>query len=89
MYFVPPDDGQKLTETCVGKAIYYCYNFDSEDAVRWLIFSEFKMYVERHMKLYKCVQSSPRRSSGTDGQTQRNTKLLRTLLRHVLEKVCN
>jgi hypothetical protein len=50
MLFEPPDDGQRLSETYVGKSYILPLKFDSEDAFRWLIFSEFKMHGEGHVK---------------------------------------
>jgi hypothetical protein len=44
MLFEPPDDGQRLTETYVGKSYILLIKFGSECAFRWLIFSEFKMH---------------------------------------------
>jgi hypothetical protein len=39
-----------LTETYVGKSYILLLKFDSEGAFRWLIFSEFKMHGEGHIK---------------------------------------
>jgi hypothetical protein len=50
MQFVPPDDGQKLTETYVGRSYIPLLKSDSEGAFRWLIFSEFKTHGEGRIK---------------------------------------
>jgi hypothetical protein len=42
MYFGPPDDGLKLTETYVGESYMLPLKFYSECTFRWLIFSEIK-----------------------------------------------
>jgi hypothetical protein len=41
-----------ITETYVGKRYILLLTFDSEGEFRWLIFSEFKMHGEGHIKLY-------------------------------------